>query len=54
MRLGVMADRLGLPARTLSSCVEPYLIRLGMINRSEEGRLLTDDGARYVQYQTRA
>ncbi len=53
VRLGVMADRLGLPARTLSSCVEPFLTRLGLISRSEEGRLLTDDGARYVQYQTR-
>lgn len=52
VRLGVIADRLGHPARTLSGCVEPYLIRVGLISRSEEGRQLTEAGARYAQFQT--
>ena len=49
VRLGVIADRLGLPARTISSCVEAYLVREGLISRSDEGRELTEAGARYVQ-----
>jgi Holliday junction DNA helicase RuvB len=52
VRPGVLADRLGVPLRTLQSVIEPFLIRVNLINRSDHGRTLTDDGVRYVREMT--
>lgn len=44
-RLNVIASRLGLPARTVSEVVEPYLIRSGLVEKDESSkRLLTQRG----------
>jgi Holliday junction DNA helicase RuvB len=48
VRLNVIADRLGLPPRTLSGVVEPFLIRERLITRSDEGRELTPEGANHL------
>ena len=37
-RLNVIASLLGLPARTLSMVVEPFLLRAGMIYKDDDGR----------------
>ena len=37
-RLNVIASMLGLPARTLSMVVEPFLLRAGMIYKDDDGR----------------
>lgn len=49
VRLSLLADRLGLPSRTLAGCIEPFLVRIGFITRSEDGRLLTEVGARHLK-----
>lgn len=44
-RLNVIASRLGLPTRTVSEVVEPYLIRSGLVEKDESSkRLLTRRG----------
>jgi Holliday junction DNA helicase RuvB len=37
-RLNVVASMLGLPARTLSAVVEPFLIRVGLVYKDDDGR----------------
>jgi holliday junction DNA helicase RuvB len=37
-RLNVIASRLGLPARTVSTVTEPFLIRAGLIVKDDQGR----------------
>ena len=49
VRLNVIADRLGLPVRTISGCVEPFLVREGLIGRTDDGRQLTPEGVRYLE-----
>jgi Holliday junction DNA helicase RuvB len=38
IRLNVIASRLGLPARTVSEVVEPFLLRAGLIDKDEGSR----------------
>ena len=37
-RLNVIASRLGLPSRSISEVVEPYLIRSGLVVKDDQGR----------------
>ena len=37
-RLNVVASRLGLPSRTVAEVVEPYLIRIGLVVKDDQGR----------------
>jgi len=48
LRLNVIATRLGLPARTITSVFESYLIREGLIERVPEGRLITSLGHEHL------
>ena len=44
-RLNVIASRLGLPTRTVAEVVEPFLIRVGLIVKDDQGRReLTAEG----------
>jgi len=44
-RLNMIASRLGLPTRTVSEVVEPYLVRSGLVEKDESSkRLLTQRG----------
>lgn len=44
-RLNVVASRLGLPARTVSEVIEPYLIRSGLVIKDDQSRRqLTAEG----------
>lgn len=54
VRLNVIADRLGLPARTVSSVIESFLVREQFVSRCDEGRQLTADGDRHLLDGTRA
>jgi Holliday junction DNA helicase RuvB len=48
-RLNVIASRLGLPARTVSEVTEPFLLRVGLIDKDEQGRRqLTAQGREHV------
>ena len=37
-RLNVLASLLGLPARTVSTVTEPFLLRIGLICKDDSGR----------------
>ena len=44
-RLNIVASRLGLPPRTVSEVTEPFLIRVGLVDKDEQGkRFLTRNG----------
>jgi holliday junction DNA helicase RuvB len=48
-RLNVIASMLGLPARTVSQVIEPFLIRLGFVVKDDQGRRqLTALGREYM------
>ncbi len=49
VRPGVMAARLGLPMLSISSVIEGFLLREGLIIRSDGGRLLTPKGLRHIR-----
>jgi Holliday junction DNA helicase RuvB len=48
-RLNVIASRLGVPARTVSEVTEPFLIRMGLVAKDEQGRRqLTAEGRAHL------
>jgi Holliday junction DNA helicase RuvB len=48
-RLNVIASRLGLPARTVSEVVEPFLLRAGLVTKDDGGRRqLTAEGREHL------
>jgi holliday junction DNA helicase RuvB len=48
LRLNVIAARLGLPPKSISGVFEPFLLRLGLIQRCPEGRVITSQGVDYL------
>ena len=48
LRLGVIASRMGQPPEAVSRVVESNLIWLGLIERSDRGRLLTAGGLSHI------
>ena len=46
--LATLAAALGDDRQTLEEFVEPYLIRLGMVDRTPRGRVLTDNGRKHI------
>jgi Holliday junction DNA helicase RuvB len=53
-RLGMIAARLGLPARTVSQVVESFLIRAGLVEKDEGSRrVLTQRGREHLLAQDR-
>ena len=49
LRLNVLAMRLGVPVRTITRMVEPFLVRQGLVCTSDRGRELTPKGADYLK-----
>ena len=50
-RLNVIASMLGLPSRTVSQVVEPFLVRSSLIIKDDQGRRqLTDKGQSHLSY----
>jgi holliday junction DNA helicase RuvB len=37
-RLNVISSRLGLPTRTVAEVTEPFLIRIGLVGKDDQGR----------------
>ena len=46
--LNVLASCLGLPSRTISTVIEPFLIRSGLIEKGKQGRALTGKGREHL------
>jgi Holliday junction DNA helicase RuvB len=52
-RLNVVASMLSLPAKTISEVVEPFLIRVGLIVKDDQGRRqLTAGGMSYLRQRS--
>lgn len=49
LRLNVLAMRLGVPVRTITRMVEPFLVRQGLVCTSDRGRELTTKGTEYLK-----
>ena len=48
-RLNVIASRIGLPSRTVSQVTEPFLIRVGLVCKDDQGRRqLTQKGREHL------
>jgi len=54
VRQNVLCSRLGVPRKTLERCVERELLRLGLISKSETGRMLTAAGAKHLNPVTKS
>lgn len=46
--IDALAGLMQQPARTLKTVHEPYLLRLGLVELTREGRIITDKGREYV------
>jgi Holliday junction DNA helicase RuvB len=54
-RLNVLASMLGLPSRTVSQVIEPFLIRAGLVIKDDTGkRLLTAEGRAHLLSTSRS
>ena len=53
VRLNVLASRIGLPTRTIT-LYENYLIREGLLERTQEGRQITQKGLDHLQNHEQA
>jgi Holliday junction DNA helicase RuvB len=48
-KLNVLASRIGLPTRTISSVVEPFLLRSELITKRGSERVITDSGREHLE-----
>jgi len=51
LSLSILSSRIGLDVKTIQSDVEPYLIKLDLIDINTSGRTLTQQGLNYVRTQ---
>ena len=47
-RLSTIESALGIHRRTLQMVVEPFLLRAGLIEKSDKGRVITEQGLRHL------
>ncbi|AQT68251.1 Holliday junction ATP-dependent DNA helicase RuvB [Anaerohalosphaera lusitana] len=48
MKLNVLSSKLGLPSRTISSVIEPYLLRQELIEKQGSERQITEKGKQHI------
>lgn len=49
MKLNVIASKLGLPTRTISSVIEPYMLRQELIFKDGSNRVITEKGKAHIE-----
>ena len=49
VRLFTLEAAIGIHRRTISDVIEPYLIQKGLIERTPQGRVITERGMRHVE-----
>ena len=49
MKLNVVSSKLGLPTRTISSVIEPYLLRQELIFKDGSNRVITEKGKNHIE-----
>jgi len=47
-KLGFLASKIGLPPQTLSTVIEPYLLRAELITKEGVDRVITDKGMKHI------
>ena len=48
MKLNVISSKIGLPSRTISSVIEPYLLRTELIEKTGSDRAITETGKEHI------
>ena len=49
MKLNVISSKLGLPTQTISTVIEPYLLRTELIYKDGSNRLITEKGRTHIE-----
>jgi Holliday junction DNA helicase RuvB len=49
IRLNVLASKMGLPKKTLSDTVEGFLMRIGLILKTDKGLMITPEGIEHLR-----
>jgi Holliday junction resolvasome RuvABC ATP-dependent DNA helicase subunit len=50
-QLSVLASRLGLPTQTVTTVIEPFLLRMGLIEKGKQSkRYLTTKGKEHLEH----
>lgn len=49
MKLNVLASKIGLPRQTIDSVIEPYLLRMELIEKQCSERVITEKGKTHIQ-----
>ena len=49
MKLNVISSKLGLPTRTISSVIEPYLLRQELIHKDGSNRVITQVRKNHIE-----
>lgn len=49
MKLNVIASLIGLPRKTITDIIEPYLLRIGFISKDGVNRIITDAGQKHIE-----
>jgi len=47
-KLHILAAKMGLPKRTLQEVIEPYLLKINLIDKKNADRVITDSGQRHL------
>jgi len=53
VRLNVLASQIGLAPKTVATTIEEFLLRAGLIGKTDKGRMITGDGLRHLQDNAR-
>lgn len=48
-KLNILSSRIGLPRHTISEVIEPYLIRIGLVEKQGSNRVITEKGKEHIQ-----
>jgi Holliday junction DNA helicase RuvB len=49
LKLNVISSKIGLPTRTISAVIEPYLLRTELIHKDGSNRVITDKGKDHIE-----
>jgi Holliday junction DNA helicase RuvB len=49
MKLNVISSKIGLPTRTISSVIEPYMLRMELIHKDGSNRVITNKGKAHIE-----
>ena len=50
MKLNVISSKLGLPTRTISNVIEPFLLRQELIHKDGSNRVITEKGKTHIEH----